>query len=147
MGVIARPARRINFQRASPWRTMTEPRPDLGDEQRQSAAQRLGCDRTVPSLPRAEHDLQSLHVAHRLGESGRPSGHLSGTHRVSRAVAAIHAELVRPQLEIRKDTARGTRRGPLAGRSADALSIRVPRLEGISRLAVLSASGHSKEGR
>lgn len=57
MGVIARPARRFTCQRASPRRTMTEPRPYLGDEQRQSAAQRLGCDRTVPSLPRAEHDF------------------------------------------------------------------------------------------
>jgi hypothetical protein len=147
VGVIARPARRITCQRASPRRTMTEPRPDLGDEQRQSAAQRLGCDRTVPPLPRAEHDLQSVHVAHRLGASRRPGGHLSGTHRVSRAVAAIHPELVRAQLEIRMDTARGARRRPLAGRSANALSIRVPRLEGISCLVMLSASGNSKEGR
>ena len=69
------------------------------------------------------------------------------THHVSRAVEAIHPGLVRSQLEIRKDTARGARGRPLAGRSPDAVSIAVPRLAGISRLATLSASGHSKEGR
>jgi hypothetical protein len=107
VGVMARPACGIICQRARSGQTTTELRPDPGDEQRQSAAQRLGCDRTIPASPCA----------------------------------------VRAQLEMRKGTVRGIRRRPRAGCSADAVSVQVMRLKGASRLATVSAGGHSKEGR
>ena len=84
MNVIARPARRITCQRDGPWRKTTRPCPDLGDRQCQSAAQRLGCDRTVPLSPCAERNLRSLELARRASGRDRPSARLSANHRAGR---------------------------------------------------------------
>jgi len=131
VSVIAPLARMIACQRAGPRRTTTEPCPDLGDEQRQSAGQWPG----------------TLHLGHRLGESCRPGARVSGTHRVARAEAAIHPGAGSPTAGDSQGHCCRARRRPLPRRSADAFSVRAPRLEGISRLALLSASGHSTEGR
>jgi hypothetical protein len=77
------------------------------------------------------------HLAHRTGHSGRPVACQSAD---QHAVAPIRLRLVRAPPETRGGTAPAARR-PYLATARLTRSIRVPRSNGVSRLARLTASG------
>jgi hypothetical protein len=86
VSVIAPPALRITGQPDNPPRKTISSCAELGNRQRQSSAQRLGCRRTVPPPRRADMDPRLLHLANGPTESGRPAGCPSADHRPVREV-------------------------------------------------------------
>jgi len=85
----------------------------------------------------SERNLQSLHPAHRAGDSARPAARQPASRRVFRAAAAIHPAVVRTPPKTREGITPSVRRPRLATRGAHAPSARAPRSKGSSGLARL----------